>query len=97
MERNEALRHKKKKGSIPKLIGIWAFIFVFMALLIAFVFSLFGGGIFGNKNYWLTVGVVNGLMLIGYLFLYRIDAQNIAMKENDLEDTEWLTPKKLKK
>jgi type IV secretion system protein VirD4 len=29
--------------------------------------------------------------------MYRIDAQNIAMIENDLEDTEWLTVKKLKK
>ena len=29
--------------------------------------------------------------------MYRIDAQNVAMKENDLEDTEWLTTKKLRK
>ncbi len=97
MDRKEALSHKKKKGSLLMLIGTWTFIFVAMAILIAFIFSLFGSNIFGNKNYWLTVGVVNGLMLIGYLFLYRIDAQNIAMKENDLEDTEWLTSKKLRK
>ncbi len=97
MDKKEALSHKKKKSSLPMLIGTWTFIFAAMAILIAFIFSLFGGNIFGNKNYWLTVGVVNGLMLIGYLFLYRIDAQNIAMIENDLEDTEWLTPKKLRK
>ena len=34
---------------------------------------------------------------LGFLLMYRIDAQNVAMKENDLEDTEWLTTKKLRK
>lgn len=73
---------------------------MFVSVLVAFLFALFGkdfGGIFGNKNYWLTVGVVNGLLLVGFLMLYRIDAQNIALKENDLEDTEWLSAKRLKK
>ena len=37
------------------------------------------------------------MLLIGFLLMYRIDAQNVAMKENDLEDTEWLTTKKLRK
>ena len=37
------------------------------------------------------------LLIIGYLMMYRIDAQNIALNENDLEDTEWLTTKKLRK
>lgn len=73
---------------------------MFVSVLVAFLFALGGkdfGGIFGNKNYWLTVGVVNGLLLVGFLMLYRIDAQNIALKENDLEDTEWLSAKRLKK
>lgn len=99
MDRNEALKHKKRK-SHKMGIYVGLFVFVFMSILIAFVFSMFGadfGGIFGNKNYYLTVGVVNGLLLIGFLFMYRIDAQNLAMRENDLEDTEWLTPKKLRK
>ncbi len=99
MNREEAHKHKKTK-SHKAGIYVGLVVFVAMSILIAFIFSLFGadfGGIFGNKNYWLTVGVVNGLMLIAYLFMYRIDAQNIAMKENDLEDTEWLTTKKLKK
>ena len=99
MNRQEAHKHKKTK-SHKAGIYVGLFVFVAMSILIAFVFSLFGndfGSIFGNKNYWLTVGVVNGLMLIAYLFMYRIDAQNIAMKENDLEDTEFLTTKKLKK
>lgn len=99
MNRNEAYRHRRKK-SWKGGIGVGVFIAVFVSLLIAFLFALAGksfGGIFGNKNYWLTVGVVNGALLAGFLMLYRIDAQNIAMKENDLEDTEWLTTKKLRK
>ena len=99
MDRKDAFKHKKKKSYKTGLI-VWSFLIVFMSLLVAFVFSLFGAdfqGIFGNKNYWLTVGVVNGLMIIAYLLMYRIDAQNIAMRENDLEDTEWLTTKRLRK
>ena len=34
---------------------------------------------------------------MGFLLIYRIDAQNVALNENDLEDTEWLTTKRLKK
>ena len=30
-------------------------------------------------------------MLVAFLLMYRIDAQNVALNENDLEDTEWLT------
>lgn len=99
MNRNEAHKHKKQKSWKTWLV-IGAFVAVFVGILIAFLFAIFGkdfGGIFGNKYYWLTVGVVNGLLLIGFLMLYRIDAQNLALKENDLEDTEWLTTKKLRK
>ena len=65
-----------------------------------YLFSLGGksiGEILSYKNYWLSVGVANGLILIGYLMMYRVDAQNIALNENDLEDTEWLSVKRLKK
>lgn len=99
MNRKEAFKHKKRKSWKTWLV-VGAFIAVFVSVLVAFLFALAGqdfGGIFGNKNYWLTVGVVNGLLLIGFLMLYRIDAQNIALGENDLEDTEWLSAKKLKK
>lgn len=99
MDRNEAHRHRKNK-SWKGGIGVGAIVAVGVSILIAFLFALGGNSfaeIFGNTNYWLTVGVVNGLLLIGFLFLYRIDAQNIALHENDLEDTEWLTTKKLKK
>ena len=99
MNRKEAFKHRKRKSWKTWLI-VGGFVAVFVSVLVAFLFALGGkdfGGIFGNKNYWLTVGVVNGLLLVGFLMLYRIDAQNIALKENDLEDTEWLSAKRLKK
>lgn len=99
MNRKEAHKHRKRKSWKTWLV-VGAFIAVFVSVLIAFLFALAGknaSGIFGNSNYWLTVGVVNGLLLVGFLMLYRIDAQNLALRENDLEDTEWLTTKRLRK
>ena len=92
-------RHRKTK-SWKGGIGAGVFIAVCVSVLIAFLFALAGNdfaGIFGNRNYWLTVGVVNGILLVAFLLMYRIDAQNVALNENDLEDTEWLTMKRLKK
>ena len=100
MNKKEILSHRKRK-SIKNVLFFWAVFIVFIALLIAFLFSLGGaktfGDIFGNRMYWLTVGVVNGIIVAGFLLMYRVDAQNIAIKENDLEDTQWLTVKKLRK
>lgn len=99
MNREEAHKHKKRKSSGGLFLG-GIFVAVCVSVLIAFLFALGGAGfedIFLNENYWLTVGVVNGMLLIGFLLMYRIDAQNVAMNENDLEDTEWLTTKKLRK
>ena len=99
MNREEAHKHKKhKSGKTMLFAGL--FIAVCVSVLIAFLFALAGNdfaGIFGNRNYWLTVGVVNGILFVAFLLMYRIDAQNVALNENDLEDTEWLTTKKLKK
>lgn len=55
------------------------------------------GAILCEKTFWLSFGFVNGILVAGYLMMYRIDAQNIALNENDLEDTEWLTPKRLRR
>lgn len=99
MNREEALKHKKRKSG-KTLLFTGLFVAVCVSVLIAFLFALGGAdfeGVFGNGNYWLTVGVVNGLLLIAFLLMYRIDAQNVALNENDLEDTEWLTTKSLKK
>ena len=99
MNREEAHKHKKRKSG-KTLLFTGLFVAVCVSVLIAFLFALGGAdleGIFGNGNYWLTVGVVNGLLLIAFLLMYRIDAQNVARNENDLEDTEWLTTKRLKK
>lgn len=99
MNRKEITKHKKKKSSKLKLL-FWGILFAFVAVLVMYLFSLGGksiGEILSYKNYWLSVGVANGLILIGYLMMYRVDAQNIALDENDLEDTEWLSVKRLKK
>ena len=97
MNRDEALKHKKKKSRSLDIL-LWLFIFTFMAVLILLIFNLTTKDsisiILNNRNYYLVVGVVCGLLIIGYLMMYRIDAQNIALNENDLEDTEWLTTKK---
>ncbi len=98
--RKEALKHKKKKSRSLAIL-LWFIIFAFVGVLIAYIYALSGANsiteILGKRNFWLLGGVVNGLILIAYLMMYRIDAQNIALNENDLEDTEWLTTKKLKK
>ena len=99
MNRKDITRHKKRKKNKLKLL-FWGILFAFVAVLVMYLFSLGGksiGEILSYKNYWLSVGVANGLILIGYLMMYRVDAQNIALDENDLEDTEWLTVKRLKK
>ena len=92
-------RHRKTK-SWKGGIGVGVFVAVCVSVLVAFLFALAGNdlaGIFGNRNYWLSVGVANGLLLVAFLLMYRIDAQNVALSENDLEDTEWLTVKRMKK
>ena len=92
-------RHRKTK-SWKGGIGVGVFVAVCVSVLVAFLFALAGcdlAGIFGNRNYWLSVGVANGLLLVAFLLVYRIDAQNVALHENDLEDTEWLTVKRMKK
>lgn len=94
------LKRQSSKKSWKGGVGIGVFVAVCVSVLIAFLFALAGNDfaeIVGNRNYWLSVGVVNGLLLIAFLLMYRIDAQNIALNENDLEDTEWLTTKKLRK
>ena len=99
MNRKDITRHKKRKKNKLKLL-FWGILFAFVAVLVMYLFSLGGksiGEILSYKNYWLSVGVANGLILIGFLMMYRVDAQNIALNENDLEDTEWLSVKRLKK
>lgn len=99
MNRKTATKRKKKNRKSG--LVLWLFVFAFIGVLVMFLFSLVGASsvkeIIGERDYWLSVGVVNGIILIGYLLMYRVDAQNIAMNENDLEDTEWLTVKRLKK
>ena len=98
--RNQAIKHKKKKSHKTGLV-IWTFIFALIFVGVMSLFAYFGyesvGSIVQERNFWLINGVIDGLILVAFLLMYRVDAQNIAMNENDLEDTEWLTVKKLKK
>ena len=99
MNREEAQRHRKRKSYLGMIV-VGGFVAVYVSVLVAFLFALAGcnlAGIFGNRNYWLSVGVASGLLLVAFLLVYRIDAQNVALHENDLEDTEWLTVKRMKK
>lgn len=99
MNREEVQRHRRRK-SYRGMIVAGGFVAVCVSVIIAILFAMSGRGlgeIFSERNYWLSVGVTNGLLLVGFLFLYRVDAQNIALNENDLEDTEWLTVKRMKK
>lgn len=99
MNRKTALSHKKKKSRKLNAL-LWLITFAFVGVLIMFLFTLAGvdsiAEILGNSTYWYALGFVCGLLVMAYLMMYRIDAQNIAMNENDLEDTEWLTPKRLR-
>ena len=100
MNRASATKHRKKKSRKSGVV-LWLFIFSFVSVLIMFLFALMGAEtlteILEQRNYWLMCGVADGLILLAYLMMYRVDAQNIAMNENDLEDTEWLSTKKLKR
>lgn len=99
MNRKTALSHKKKKSRKLNAL-LWLITFAFVGVLIMFLFTLAGvdsvAEILGNSTYWYALWFVCGLLVVAYLMMYRIDAQNIAMNENDLEDTEWLTPKRLR-
>ena len=69
MNRKDITRHKKRKKNKLKLL-FWGILFAFVAVLVMYLFSLGGksiGEILSYKNYWLSVGVANGLILIGYL------------------------------
>lgn len=100
MNRKEITSHGKRK-SVKLVVILWGIVFAFVGTLLMYLYAMGGadsiGEIISNRNYWLSNGVVDGLIIIGFLLVYKVDAQNIALNQNDLEDTEWLTVKKLKK
>ncbi len=93
------MRHRKKRARKLQAL-LWLVTFLFVGVLVMYLFALAGAesvaAIMREKTYWLSLGVLSGILLIFYLMVYRIDAQNIALNENDLEDTEWLTSKRLR-
>ena len=98
--REQAKKHKKRKSHKLGIL-LWTIIFALIFVGVMCLFAYFGyesiGDIWGERTFWLINGVVDGMIMVAYLLMYRVDAQDIAMNENDLEDTEWLTVKKLKK
>ena len=85
------MRHRKKRARKLQAL-LWLVTFLFVGVLVMYLFALAGAesvaAIMREKTYWLSLGVLSGILLIFYLMVYRIDAQNIALNENDLEDTE---------
>ena len=94
-------RNTRRKNIRALSLAVWSIVFIFVGVAVMYLFTLAGAesikGIVSERDYWLCNGVIDGLILIGYLFLYRVDAQNIALEENDLDDTDWLTKKEIKK
>lgn len=100
MKRKSIYKDKKKNKRKLRIL-LWLITFALVGVLLMLLFAIAGAEsifvILGETTYWLSFGFVNGILLAGYLMVYRIDAQNIALKENELEDTKWLTVKQLKK
>ena len=86
MNRKTALRRGKRRAWKRSAL-LWLITFAFVGVLLMIVYTLAGaesiGAILGDKTYWLSLGVACGILS--------------ALHENDLEDTDWLTPKRLRK
>lgn len=94
--------NKKKKNHFRSgYILIWLIVFLAIGVLVMFLFTLAGADtiqeILSSEEYWLSIGVLDGMVIVAFLLMYRVDAQNIVLNENDLEDTAWLTVKKLRR
>ncbi len=95
MNKRENTDTKKSTG----IIVFWGAVFLLADLFIFFLFLVSGTGAgetFGSVYFWLSEGVVDGGIVIAILFLHRTDAGGIAFLANDLENTSWLTVKKMK-
>ena len=100
-KQKQEIYHEKKKRSWKKTIVFWITAFFILDIIVCVLFSVVGkaslGAVLHNKNFWLAVLAVDCLVLAGYLMLYKIDAQNVALKGNDLEDSSWMTQKEMRK
>ena len=100
-KQKQEIYHEKKKRSWKKTIAFWIAAFFILDIIVCVLFSVVGkaslGAVLHNKNFWLAILAADCLILAGYLMLYKIDAQNVALKGNDLEDSSWMTQKEMKK
>lgn len=101
MSKKTEIFHTRKKKSILKTIFVWLFIFslVFVASGAAFYyfFNFKLPDLIFDQTFLLTQVVVDGSILAFYLFVYRVDAQNIALKYSSTEDSHWATKKEIQK
>ncbi len=83
------------------LVIFYAAVFVLADLFIFFLYLVAGSGgigdVLSSGYFWLTEGVADGGIAVAILMLHRVDAGGIALQANDLENTAWLTPRKMKK
>ena len=100
-KQKQEIYHEKKQRSWKKTIAFWIAAFFVIDVIVCVLFSVVGkaslGAVLHNKNFWLAIFAVDCLVLAGYLMLYKIDAQNVALKGNDLEDSSWMTQKEMRK
>lgn len=101
MKKEQGIYHEKKKRSWKKFLCFWACLFLVVDIIIGVLFGVIGRlnflEVILNSDYWIAVASIDCLILAGFLAIYRIDAQNIALKGNDLEDSSWLTIKEMRK
>ena len=91
MKKEQGIYHEKKKRSWKKFLCFWACLFLAVDIIIGILFGVIGRlnflEVILNSDYWIAVVSIDCLILAGFLAIYRIDAQNIALKGNDLEDS----------
>ncbi|MCD8307472.1 MAG: type IV secretory system conjugative DNA transfer family protein [Clostridia bacterium] len=78
----------------------WGAVFLIADLFVFFLYLVCGtggaGGVFRSGYFWLTEGVTDGCIVVAMLFLHRTDAGGVAFAANDLENTSWMTARKLR-
>ena len=73
MIRKEITSHGKRK-SYKLAVILWGIVFAFVGALLMYLFAMGGadsvGEILSKRNYWLSNGVVDGLIIIGFFFIF---------------------------
>ena len=99
MKRKEFIKNEKKL-SVPYIV-LWTLIFSFVFVLLIYFFISKDDSqlleVLKNKNLYMSFGVISGLIVIFYLLIHKVDAADIALEKNEMENSSFLTLKKMKK